>query len=767
MSGAARHVPLFRLSGSILVLTAVFAALRPVGTGGAVRWDCRVWGVVCLGLCVLAGLVSQGPPSFGFAVSSVVVGLAVVVQMQNRRCAGPLWRLAAVSWMFSAWSLARTMHPLPWNFEQTLAASLTTTVSGMIGIPVLMGSTASGLSFAILHLLTVLVVFPGFAGKQRRIRGIALGLVPIVVHLGYIAIFAIVQKPQTATNEAFPFDPTLLLCIRFGLESLWLCIAGLWVVDRSAHPVTTSPQRFKFGLALLSITGAVGLLLHGYACRLTTTEIPTERRAFLLDVSDAEDHEPATGELRNRLEDWGFSVHALEPGGELDSSVGAGDCVVLLYPFPHTNETAFAGISPAVERGAGLLVAVDHTLQNPTLERLLATFGFGLHFDSAFAAGVITRTSWHESRLRRAWQGLHANHYGVGASLRPPNHGSILLVGQNHFSDAGDLHGPPENFLGNRRYDPGERVGDLVLAAQARFGRGRVVVFGDPSSFYADALPMTQAWVRCVFEFLCRDRPGPLGGEGMRLVIVAFLVVASILAPFFPREMASTVPWWVVGVLSLSGWGSRATLPSASDHRPRVLVDVGQFEEMSLYPRQRFSIEGLCTTLREDGVAVDLGDHAKVRTMKAGDGLVFVAPQQRFAPTEVYEILEFAKRGGHVLISAGWKERHSVVPLLQHAGLQLIPVLTRSVREGGNSFGQEKDAVVFRQSFGLERLNSSSAEILAAIDGIPVAAMTPVGLGSIAVIADPSFLLGTNLVFSGGHIPGNQALLRQTLGLVP
>ena len=55
-----------------------------------------------------------------------------------------------------------------------------------------------------------------------------------------------------------------------------------------------------------------------------------------------------------------------------------------------------------------------------------------------------------------------------------------LLVGKWGWADPGDPKG--EAMMGDGKYGPGERLGDLVLAAEQRYGKGTIVAFGDTSS---------------------------------------------------------------------------------------------------------------------------------------------------------------------------------------------------------------------------------------------------------------------------------------------
>jgi len=69
----------------------------------------------------------------------------------------------------------------------------------------------------------------------------------------------------------------------------------------------------------------------------------------------------------------------------------------------------------------------------------------------------------------------------IGASLdaRPP--AQPLIIGKFGHSDPAMKDAWSMRMLGNEKYDPGERLGDVVLAAEQRVGKGRIVAFGDTS----------------------------------------------------------------------------------------------------------------------------------------------------------------------------------------------------------------------------------------------------------------------------------------------
>src|SRR5436305_6865279 len=75
------------------------------------------------------------------------------------------------------------------------------------------------------------------------------------------------------------------------------------------------------------------------------------------------------------------------------------------------------------------------------------------------------------------------NQFGVviGASMEARFPARPLLVGRGGWSVEGDA-GSSTAMLGNHKYDPGEKLGDMILAAEQPMGKGRIVAFADTSS---------------------------------------------------------------------------------------------------------------------------------------------------------------------------------------------------------------------------------------------------------------------------------------------
>jgi len=168
--------------------------------------------------------------------------------------------------------------------------------------------------------------------------------------------------------------------------------------------------------------------------------------------------------------------------------------VVIVNLMDSLSEPEESALHQFVEEGGSLLLLGDHTgmqnIRDPS-NRILEPYGIELNFDSAKP----TRTGWAGSLIcaqhpltsklgliRQGGKKPGVTQIWVGASLKVSPPGRPLIVGRDGFSDVGDSANVKDGYLGDFRYRPDERLGNLVLLAQASAGQGNVLVFGDTST---------------------------------------------------------------------------------------------------------------------------------------------------------------------------------------------------------------------------------------------------------------------------------------------
>ncbi|MBI4161479.1 MAG: DUF4350 domain-containing protein, partial [Acidobacteria bacterium] len=235
------------------------------------------------------------------------------------------------------------------------------------------------------------------------------------------------------------------------------------------------------------------------------------------------------GLLPQFLEGLGYRVKVrddLPPEG-----VGtAASVLVVINPVRDPDPERIRSIRDFVRRGGALLVLGDHTdifgTQGP-LNRWCDPFGIRFRFDSARPAS----RGWEwslETVPHPTTAGLDASNLrfrvGTGASLetRPP--ARALVLARYGFSDAGDRSNSGRGgFLGDYRWTGAERIGNIPLMAERRFGSGKVVALGDTSMFQNVALPFSLRFVSGLFRWLDPLAPAP-GPARWREEIAAILV---------------------------------------------------------------------------------------------------------------------------------------------------------------------------------------------------------------------------------------------------
>ena len=168
------------------------------------------------------------------------------------------------------------------------------------------------------------------------------------------------------------------------------------------------------------------------------------------------------------------------------------DLLVLLYPDKPWRRGQLPRIWDFVRRGGALLVMGEHTVREPDVpdsrggnrfNEVLGPTGMRVPFDSAtFEVGGWLQS--YQPLAHPTTSGIRdaENDFGsvIGASVDVRWPARPLLVGRWGWADPGDESNGLA-MMGNNQYDPGERLGDLVLAAEQPFGRGKIMAFGDTS----------------------------------------------------------------------------------------------------------------------------------------------------------------------------------------------------------------------------------------------------------------------------------------------
>jgi hypothetical protein len=472
---------------------------------------------------------------------------------------------------------------------------------------------------------------------------------------------------------------------------------------RLGRKMSQSPGPERFAPAALAVVAAVALVL-------TTAKPDLEgRRIVAYDpgdidwtVGDRPHPQPQSsarfGLLPALVESLGGQMART---GELsDEELAGADLVLLLPPGPgdvrrgnrRLTAAGAAGASPEavppeaveriwqfVRRGGSLLVAAEpenhpHAVEN-IFNTLLEPTALRVRDDQTIS---LTRRWEHnyQPAPHAATAGIDAGRNGFGldraASIRTAWPAGPLVVGRWGWSqspcEAAEADLPP--------YTPGERLGDLVLAAGQRLGSGSVVVLGDALCLADDRTPQSYLFTGRLLAALAGNAGGRLAlwreAIGI-LALIGFVVMAAWRAEALGLAVAAVA--LAVAVAASSG-ASDATARLLPQGRPQsahpvACLDASHLEAFSADPASDDGLGEFMHTLAESGHLPLCAPDLSPERLNRAALLVSIAPGRPFAPGEQTAVREFVNSGGIFVSMTGAGEAGPSRPLLAQFGLGL------------------------------------------------------------------------------------------------
>jgi hypothetical protein len=438
-------------------------------------------------------------------------------------------------------------------------------------------------------------------------------------------------------------------------------------------------------------------------------------------------------------------------------ALGELDTLILPTPArPFTPEETRA-VASFVRDGGGLMALAEHTdLAGSArhLNPLLQPLGVRVNNDSAL---VIPGEPWRSAFAVRPHAILPGDaspdRHGlaIGASLSLSASARPLLVGRGLFAD----RAAPGPDLGDLNYARPERLGDVVVAATATPGRGRVLVFGDPSPLMNYPLHSSDGMIVRSAGWLTGGLPdleGPMGIAFVTCAVLALLatsgrrptrrfLVAALAAPLAvllaPADVLATPPPLPAG---------RAAIIDTS-HRP-MLATGDSFTT---------STAGVARGLRRSGLLPTRMDRWSDATVAGAGALLLFSPTRDLTSSEAGAIDRMLARGGTLLIAMGDAAQPSLPRLeaLLGARVAATPLGPVSTAVGGTE-------AHFPAAWAIEA-TSPAYQTLCAGFGRPVVAEARRGAGRIVVIGDPAVFLGDHTEGHERFDEGNIALFQRLI----
>lgn len=565
----------------------------------------------------------------------------------------------------------------------------------------------------------------------------------------------------------------------FAAALLGAAVALAWSGGRAGAAAAAPALAGRRGAARMAAAAAAGFAL---AAILGGWRAPGEpdRRLAVLNVGGIDWDRPnweefgafsggMFGLLPAYLRDAGWSV---EPLGEADlPGFGLARARVLLLINCHRAWSAEerGRIEAFLRDGGSLLVLGDHTDVFGLMRgfnSLTAPWGVEFRYDSAYhdGAGWADDVAWLPGTLG-AWRDPRAANVGIGASLalRPP--ARALLSARFAFGD----HGEPENvmgsYLGNYAHDPGERVGDLALIAERRFGRGRAVFYGDTSGFQNGALSASFAsHVAPVLETLARP-------EGFALpfaveAALALLGAAAALAALARGTVAARalliaggLGWALGGALPPAGGGAAGAFARADLSRA-LLIDESALPEIGHYDAEWNSPGPLVTCAQRSGLQAWNASRWDGEAVRRARAIALIAPREPLGAGRSADLDAALERGATVFIAASGGDDAGVRGFLARHGVSVQPNRLGPVPPPGR---QDESEPRFLDASPLRLADGVAAEEFYRYGEHLIAAAVPAGAGKLVVIGDTRFFSATNVEGTWGWWGGNLRFLHDLL----
>jgi hypothetical protein len=744
-------------------LAVVFLVInRPRDWGNIPRRRRNVGVILFLGAAALAMTNEMWRP-LAFVVLPAAVIMGVRVGDPRRRETALLIPTVV---FYLAFLMAVRHLPYLWWLANTASVAFSEFSGSLIGQQYTFGPTASGLW---------VMMFAAAWGLSRFIWSEYRNRWKLAVFLLMLLVMGVlVQVLLTPIAMAVQRWAGWMDFILFNAQVLYLLAALLpiaWYRRSSGLDTWGLTGVFQPGPLILVL--AAGLLL-GVSCTFTPGQRQGMGRISILDE----------GLLNWRVPEFGrYGEHSGGMFGRLPGFLNAQGYDVAKVPRP-LNHKSLSGsrtlviinlmefLDPAekqaiwefVDLGGTLLLLGDHTgvegIRGPSND-LLDPVKIRLNFDSA--------TYWGRGWRDALWLDANPVNRGilvaediqiwVGASLSIGPAVRPVVIAKYGYSDMGDPANADMAYLGDRRHNAGERIGDMVLVAEAGYGKGRVLVFGDTSPFQNLALANSWSYVQRVFQRLT----GPRSSDHTPLRLI-LLLIAVILLGRSGRALGHSVFAWIVLAaaitLAASATGRLGAIPPPRMiDLPKAVVDFSHGERFDEFTWYHDCIGGLELNLVRNGYSPLLMRTFDEALVEDSELLVIIAPSKPFSEIEERAINDFMLDGGILILSTGFEEKDHSEPILDSLGVALenIPLAHFETVALG-------DTIRLAEAWPLDVSESGAIEICH-YPGMenPVMVFIPRGRGGALVIGDSQFLLNDNLEGLDNWHTGNIMFLRELL----
>jgi hypothetical protein len=333
-----------------------------------------------------------------------------------------------------------------------------------------------------------------------------------------------------------------------------------------------------------------------------------------------------------------------------------------------------------------------------------------------------------------------------------------ILIGQWGWSDPGS---DAVMNLGSS-YETGERLGDLVLAAEQRVGQGTVVVLADSYGLKNEGLAGAYPFTARLLGYLAWRPSNPQSAWRQILGLAACLALVGLIIrrpqPSQLALVAAVLGASLAFATDVSSSHSRI-LPGSPKGKPlRTLayIDAAHTGAYSSVDWTYDDTVGLRLNLMRSGYLPLLLSEFSAEALQRAGMLITIAPAREYSPEERQIVREFVDRGGTFICMAGAEHARPINPLLADFGFR-VPLSPLPVGDSSeplpmgdlrgaylSSPDYRADVLIFA-GWPIEFPRPNASFVVGGWEGLPVIACVKVGEGRVVVIGDSAFASNKNL----------------------
>ncbi|MEA1951622.1 MAG: DUF4350 domain-containing protein, partial [Planctomycetota bacterium] len=581
---------------------------------------------------------------------------------------------------------------------------LGTLVAAICGRELWLGSSFAGLDFLV-TMITFSAAWLWHAPGSRWTRVLYATAAIVAVQFAYLLVLAQAENliaalpdlpplPSTDPAEYRPPDWSLAVALRAMIPwnlplvamagNMLVAACMLRWVDNS-NPVGTKFARAYLSVAAVSALAAVVLTCAACPSDLDDKKIVAYADGNVwtlpehggLDLSAADGY----GMLGSFVASFGgeFAVSQSLDEADLDGA----DVLIMLDPAKPLPELTLARVHDFVRGGGSLLLlagpAVQAAHDRSTVDAILEPTGMGVRFDVA-----ATKTPHWQDSVRAyihpatVTVNPRRNQFALnlGSSIALRGGGQPILVGRWGWCEPGS----DTTATGAAAYSQGEKLGDVVLAAEGGMDDGTVVVLSDTTVLTNIGLAGSHPFAGRLLGYLATGRGSPRVWWRQLLGLALLAVLAWLVAGRRSDEssaaamngltsrLAVAAVVFAISMAASAAIGRQVgkVLPDGRQElsQPIAYIDAAHFGINSDEPWVPRGTGGFAVTLMRNGYMPLALYETADEYLDSASMLVVVGPGKPFSAAERESIGRFVERGGLLVCAIGAEESAAARGLL-------------------------------------------------------------------------------------------------------